>query len=101
MRVDHATAVPGFATRQYVGRIDEAGCVAIVDVLRGSSASDAELTPGMFVSHVGGRRVATPDDFYAATADVEGNVQLTVSSDEGGYVRRDVAIPPDAPQDGP
>jgi serine protease Do len=101
LRVDHATAVPGFATRQYVGRIDKDGCVAIVDVQPGSPAFDAELTTGMFVSQVNGRRVATPDDFYAVTAEAEGDVQLTVSSEEGGYVARTVAPPSAPPQDGP
>jgi S1-C subfamily serine protease len=100
MRIDHATAVPGFGNRQYVGRIDTEGCVAIVDVQRDSPAFDAELTQGMFVSHVANQRVSGPEDFYEAVADREGAVRLTVSSDQGGYVTRSVAPQqPGTPQD--
>ena len=91
---------PGFATRQYVGHIDRDGCVAIIDVQQGSPAFDAELAQGMFVSHVADRRVLNPDDFYAAVADREDEVQLTVSSDRDGYVTRRVAPQqPGTPQD--
>ena len=85
LRVDHATAIPGFASRQYIGQLDPDGCVAVVDVQRGSPAFEAGLTRGTFVSHVSGRRVSTPDDFRNAVADADGDVELHVSTDKGGY----------------
>jgi S1-C subfamily serine protease len=91
LRVDHATAIPGFASRQYIGHLDPDGCVAVVDVQRGSPAFDAGLTRGTFVSHVSGRRVSSPDGFYSAVADVEGDVPLQVSTEKDGYQTRTIS----------
>jgi serine protease Do len=85
LRVDHATAVPGFASRQYIGQLDPDGCVAVVDVRRDSPAFQAALTRGTFISHVSGRRVSHPADFYNAVADTDGDVELRVSTEKDGY----------------
>ena len=90
LRIDHATAVPGFSTRSYVGQADPEGCVAVVDVERGSPAFTAGLARGMFISHVAGRRVSQPDEFHAAVAGVEGEVEVLASSERDGYVTRRV-----------
>jgi serine protease Do len=88
LRIDHATAIPGFAARRYIGQVDPRGCVGIVDIEPGSAAFKAGLAQGMFVSHVDGRRVSQPDEFHAVIARAEGDVPLKVSSERGEYVTR-------------
>lgn len=65
MRVDYATAIPRF--EEHASELDEAGCVAIVEVLPNSQAWKAGLRPGMFLSHFDQRRLERPQDFFAAT----------------------------------
>jgi serine protease Do len=94
LRVDHATAIPGFASRQYIGQLDPDGCVAVVEVQRGGPAFEAGLTGGVFVSHVSGRRVSHPDDFHKAVAAADGEIDLRVSTEKDGYQVRTVAAEP-------
>jgi len=91
MKIDYATAIPGFQRHSYIGRIDPDGCVAVVDVDRGSPAFEAGLRTGMFISHVGRTRVATPRQFHAAVADKRGSVWLRFSPGPRDPVTRAVA----------
>jgi S1-C subfamily serine protease len=61
--------------------------VAIRSVQRESPAATAELTTHMLVSAVGGRKVATPAQFYEAVAGLSGNVVLTVRRPEGAAMK--------------
>ena len=47
---------------------DPEGCVMVSEVEPESEAWNAGIRPGMFISHVGDERVATPDEFRAAVA---------------------------------
>ena len=51
-------------------RYDPEGCVLVTEVEEGSDAWKAGVRKGMFVSHVGQKRVTTPAEFQAATRDV-------------------------------
>jgi serine protease Do len=61
MTIDYATAIPDF--REWVGRIDPEGCVAVVEVERDSPAWKAGLRPLDFISHINGKRIDTPREF--------------------------------------
>lgn len=81
MRIDFPTAVPGGALQVAAneGRIDPEGCVVVAEVERGSAAWTSGVRPYDYISHVGGERVASPAEFFAA---VEGqpdsvNVRFT------------------------
>jgi S1-C subfamily serine protease len=72
MRVDYATA---FDPREFQQAVtspayDPQGCVFVSEVEVGSVAWRAGVRKGMFVSHVGGKRVATPAEFEAATREL-------------------------------
>jgi serine protease Do len=90
MRVEYATAAPLFRERSR--DLDPAGSVGVVEVQRDSLAWKAGLRPGDFVSHVGGKQVATPAEFHAAAAAEGGEVvlQLTAAGEES---ERTVAAP--------
>jgi S1-C subfamily serine protease len=70
MRVDYSTALdtPALTERLASGAIDPAGCVLVAEVDEGSVAWRAGVRPGMFISHVGGTPVTTPDEFQSAVA---------------------------------
>lgn len=72
LRVDYASAVAGSDGLQGVGNMgfDPAGCVFITDVERGSVAWKAGARKGMFISHVGEKRVTTPAEFEAAAREL-------------------------------
>jgi serine protease Do len=89
MRVEYATAAPLFRERSR--DLDPAGSVGVVEVQRDSLAWKAGLRPGDFVSHVGGRRVATPAEFHEAAA-AEGEVVLELTA-AGEKPERTVASP--------
>lgn len=78
MRIDYPTAVPGEilyqATEQ--GQVDPLGCVAVIEVEAGSISEQSGVKPYMFISHVGGKRVSTPKEFYEATASTVDTVNL-------------------------
>ena len=58
----------------------------MLDVDRDSPAWKAGLRPGVLVSHVGGRRVTLPEQFFEAVKDQTGEVRLKVISAENGTV---------------
>jgi serine protease Do len=68
MRVDYASTldIDRFAQAVSSGAYDAEGCLLVTEVEPHSAAWRAGVRPGMFISHVGGRRVATPQDFHAA-----------------------------------
>ena len=78
LTVDYTTAHPRFVELSYDA--DEDGCVVVTDVEPESSAWRAGLRSGIFISHVGGRRVTTPDEFYRAVAAYRGAARLQPSS---------------------
>jgi serine protease Do len=77
LRVEYATAAPLFSERSR--ELDPAGCVAVVEVERDSSAWKAGLRPGDFVSHVSQVRRATPREFFDAVAGLDGDVTLKLT----------------------
>lgn len=68
IRVDYATALDATALMTAIENksYDPAGCVLVIDVEPESRAWRAGVRTGKFISHVGGRRVTTPDEFHAA-----------------------------------
>jgi serine protease Do len=81
LRVDYATALEGPDLLQAIGSgaYDSEGCVLVSDVEPESTAWRAGVRPGMFISHVGGRRIRTPAEFHAAArgSGAEFDVRLT------------------------
>jgi S1-C subfamily serine protease len=57
--------------------------VVIREVIRGSAADTARLQPDKVISHVDGRPVANPTEFYRAMAKAQGSVKLTLSTGHG------------------
>ncbi len=78
MRVDYASVAeePGHLVP---GLVAIAEGVLVTDVEAGSPAWQAGLRPGMFVSHVEGTAVRTPQQFRQAVAGRGGSVRLRVS----------------------
>jgi S1-C subfamily serine protease len=68
VRVDYATTLDVLALKQAIdsGALDKQGCVLVAEVEPDSVAWREGVRPGMFVSHVAGSRVSTPDEFRAA-----------------------------------
>jgi S1-C subfamily serine protease len=89
IRVDYCTALEGVQLTEAFasGAIDPEGCVLVAEVAEGSEALKAGVRPGMFISHVGGKRVTTPTEFQAAarSAGEKFDVRLTqpVAADAG------------------
>jgi S1-C subfamily serine protease len=81
VHVDYSTAVPSDEMRR-VRRTDllRDGCVLITQVEKESPAWQAQLQPGMFVTHVAGTKVRTPKEFRTAILGKDGPVELTVFS---------------------
>jgi serine protease Do len=81
IHVDYATAldVVTLAQEAASGALDPQGCVLVTEVEPDSPAWQAGVRPGMFISHVGAKRVTTPDEFRAAVKDAAGtlNIRLT------------------------
>jgi S1-C subfamily serine protease len=96
LHIDYATAVRPSDTDppDTRGYADARGCVAIVQVDPESPAWREGLRPGMYVSHVDGRRVTTPDEFLQAVAEREDGVQLRLTLPENQ--NRERTIPPGA-----
>ncbi len=78
MRIDYATALPGDVLLQATeqGQVDPLGCVAVVEVEKGSISDQSGVKPYMFISHVGGQRVSNPKEFYEATESATDTVKL-------------------------
>jgi len=93
MRVEYATAAPQFRERSR--ELDPVGSVGVVEVERDSTAWQAGMRPGDFVSHVGQTRVATPQQFYDAASAIPGEVSLRLTAVDPGKSLR--TVPEDAP----
>jgi serine protease Do len=93
LRVDYATARDGVAYVQAIasGANDPEGCVLVTDVEQGSVAWKAGVREGMFISHVGGKRVATPEEFQAATRAVgeKFDIRLTAPAERDAETHLD------------
>lgn len=78
LRVDFATAIPPLVLdeRARDGHLDEEGCVVVSEVQQGSVSWNSGVRPYCFISHVGGKRVTTPDEFYKAVEESDENVRL-------------------------
>lgn len=106
LQVDYSTAANLTDLRAAATQslIDPEGCVLVANVEPGSAADAAGVRPGMFVSHVGDRRVTTPDEFYAAVEGAEETVQLRFTDDAGRTEQEEreveAAVPPAAGTDG-
>ncbi len=78
LRVDFATAVPASvlqaASRE--GRLDPEGCVVVSEVEEGSVSWRSGVRPYVYISHVGGKRVASPEEFVAATEGASDSVKI-------------------------
>lgn len=78
IQVDFPTAIPpealGVAAVQ--GKIDPEGCVVVSDVDPASDSWGRGIRPYVYISHVNGERVETPDEFYAAVEGLDENVRL-------------------------
>jgi S1-C subfamily serine protease len=91
LRVEYATALDAAQLAQAIssGAYDAEGCVLVSEVEPASIAWRAGVRPGMFISHVGGERVTTPDEFRFAAANAAGeafDIKLTqpAAAEEGG-----------------
>ena len=78
MRIDYATTLDALALTEAIktGAYDEQGCVLVSEVEPESIAWRAGVRPGMFVSHVAGKRVASPDEFRAAVRNLGEKLDL-------------------------
>jgi S1-C subfamily serine protease len=81
IHVDYALALdaPTLGQESAIGAIDPEGCVRVSGVEQNSPAWTAGVRPGMFISHVGKRRVTTPDEFRSAVADSAGSLELRMT----------------------
>ncbi|TWT48770.1 trypsin-like peptidase domain-containing protein [Botrimarina hoheduenensis] len=68
LRVDYPTAVPAatLSDRVLNGHLDPEGCVVVSEVEPGSVSWSLGVRPYVYISHVDGNRVSTPDEFYQA-----------------------------------
>lgn len=99
MRIDFATAIDQqmLAQRIASGGLDEGGSVAVTAVEPDSPAWRAGLRPGMFISHVGKKRVTTPDEFRAAVeaAGTTWHLRLTEAApQDGGPASAEIELRP-------
>ncbi|WP_145382253.1 trypsin-like peptidase domain-containing protein [Botrimarina mediterranea] len=78
IRVDYPTAVPPEVLRVKTaeGAIDPEGCVVVSEVEEGSVSWESGVRPYAFISHVGGKRVRSPEEFFDAVRDASANVNL-------------------------
>lgn len=78
IQVDYATAVDPTQLAMVVQQpnLDLQGCVAVVEVEEGSLSWERGVRPGMYISHVSGKRVSTPREFRQAIKDADGSVKL-------------------------
>ena len=89
LRVDYATASPGF--RENSRDLDEAGCVGVVEVQRDSLAWKSGLRPGDFISQVGPTHISTPQQFTSAISKIaKEEVALTLTGSPDGPKSRTI-----------
>jgi serine protease Do len=93
LRVDYPSALPPQWNLPIVTAADQAGTVAVFEVVKDSPAWKSGLRRGELISHVAARRVSTPDGFYQAVAEQPGDVSLQVLTSRGEPIVRTVAAP--------
>ena len=86
LRVDYATALEAAELTQAfsAGAVDPEGCVLVAEVEEKSVAWNAGVRKGMFISHVGGKRVTTPAEFQAATQTVGDKFDIKLTQPAAG-----------------
>lgn len=89
MEIDYSTALPQDQLDRATSRgmMDPAGCVVVRSVAEGSDAWKAGVRAGRFVSHVGGRRVRTPGEFWTAIGPAISLADLRFTDDDQAPVR--------------
>ena len=90
--MDEATAIPLALRRQSGAVPDPRGCVGTLDVVKDSPAWRVGLRPGVFITHIEGRRVANVSEFYEMVSQQTGATTLKVL--DGGAGSREVVVPP-------
>ncbi len=102
IRVDYATAqeAASFLAAIESNAYDAEGCVLVAEVEPGSPADQAGIRKGMFISHVGDRRVTTPEEFYMAVRNVksEKDLRFTRPLEPTASADRNNASTPNKPQ---
>ena len=68
--------------------VDSQGCIAVTEVTRDSAAWKAGIRRRQFITHVEGRRVSSPSDFYAAIRDRDESVSLALAPTGEGDARQ-------------
>jgi S1-C subfamily serine protease len=86
LEVDYSTALSLNVIERAAAAstLDPLGCVVVSHVEPGSASAEAGIETGMFISHVGNTRVATPKDFFAAVGSAKDelvHLRLTNSGD--------------------
>ncbi len=92
MLVEYPSALPPQLSPLGLQAVDPDGCVAVAEVQRDSPAWKAGLRRGEYISHVGTRRVSTPQEFYAAVAEQQGTVRLQMTAAHGEAADRTVSV---------
>ena len=92
LRVEYPSALPPQWSNEGMMAVDREGCVAVLEVERDSPAWKAGLRQGEYISHVGTRRVDSPQAFYAAVAHETGVVRLQLTKGSGDDAVR--LVPP-------
>src|SRR5205814_7785900 len=96
IRVDYATALEAAELTGAVssGALDPQGCVLVAEVEEKSAAWNAGVRKGMFISHVGGKRVTTPVEFQAATQSVGNKFDIRLTQPVAGEPAKEQPSPP-------
>ena len=81
IKMDYPTALLDLANHS--SRIDPAGCVVVTSIDMNSSAYAAGLRANDFVSHVDGKRVSNPGEFFKAVGGTQGIIELTRCNGKG------------------
>lgn len=86
IRVDYATALEAAELAQAFsgGAVDPEGCILVAEVEEKSVAWNAGVRKGMFISHVGGKRVTTPAEFQAAAQTVGEKFDIRLTQPAAG-----------------
>lgn len=96
VHVDYATALARPDLTDSQDMIDPQGCVVVAEVEPGSVSWQHGVRPGMFISHVSGQRVSTPEEFRRAVREANGKVKLRFTPGAGPLEAQPVAPVPDA-----
>lgn len=89
LQVESVSAVAEF--EQIADFVDRRGSVYVQDVLADSPGWTAGIRTGYLVNQVNGQHVLTPDEFFAITDAVRGDVELQVVDKQGSIETRTVS----------